>query len=107
MVYGKGKVFETRNPDESTLDANGYVGVDPIYQNAANAVDKPLEGEDVPDEEVEEKVEEPKGDETPTEKVEEKVETTTPPPADVKTEEKPASKSTTKSTAAKSGDAQL
>jgi len=35
-------VFETVNPDETTLDKDGFVGVDPIYQNFANSTDKPL-----------------------------------------------------------------
>jgi hypothetical protein len=29
------------NPDESPLNANGFVGVDPIYQNFASITDAP------------------------------------------------------------------
>lgn len=52
--------IETVNPDESPLDANGYVGVDPSYQNAANATDTPSgEAENVEVEDEDEKVEDP------------------------------------------------
>lgn len=36
------ELYTTVNPDESPLDADGFIGVDPIYQNAANKVDVPL-----------------------------------------------------------------
>lgn len=42
MVYGKGKVFEVKQPDDTTLNRDGYVGTDPIYQNHANETDAPL-----------------------------------------------------------------
>lgn len=40
-------VKDAKGPDEVFNDeATGYIGVDPIYQNAANATDKPIvEGE--------------------------------------------------------------
>lgn len=34
------------NPDQGSLDKDGYVGVDPIYQNYANDTDKPEEFSD-------------------------------------------------------------
>lgn len=46
MASQPAELFQTVNPEESSLDADGFVGVDPIYQNAANDVDKPLKGSD-------------------------------------------------------------
>lgn len=54
-------VVKTVQPDETTLNKDGFVGVDPIYQNFANDVDEPLEGDD-DDDEPAAKAEAPKDD---------------------------------------------
>ena len=40
------RVYDSVNPEDSPTNAEGYVGVDPVYQNHANETDAPLEGED-------------------------------------------------------------
>lgn len=63
------KLIETIDPSDSPLDANGFIGVSPEYQNFANATDKPLsEGDDekVDDEKVDDKKAETKTAETKT-----------------------------------------
>ena len=43
---------ETVGPDKTTLNANGFVGVSPEYQNFTNDTDEPLgEGDDYTEEE--------------------------------------------------------
>lgn len=64
MSENAGEFFQSVNPDESSLNANGFVGVDPIYQNFANKTDAPLEDGDEPAEEAE-PVEEAKETEAP------------------------------------------
>ena len=34
--------IKTVNPEDGALDKNGFVGVDPVYQNFANKTDAPL-----------------------------------------------------------------
>lgn len=59
------KLIETNDPVDSPLDANGFIGVSPEYQNFANATDKPLgEGDDEGDDEV--KAEDNKADDKKT-----------------------------------------
>lgn len=41
MAYGQPALFNLKNPSEGELDNDGYVGVDPIYQNAANHTERP------------------------------------------------------------------
>lgn len=44
----------SQNPVDSTLNADGFVGVDPVYQNFANDTDEPLAAEEGPDKLAEE-----------------------------------------------------
>lgn len=41
-------VYETVNPEDGPLDRDGFIGVDPIYQNFANETDSPVPGESAP-----------------------------------------------------------
>lgn len=38
--------------DVSPLDRGGFVGVDPVYQNAANEIDRPMQAKDGPEAEL-------------------------------------------------------
>lgn len=51
FVLGK-----TVGPNESLVSEDGFVGVDPIYQNAANETDEPLAAEDGVEKVIEDRV---------------------------------------------------
>ena len=45
MVFGKGRSFDAKSPEKSSVNKGEFIGVDPIYQNYANSTDKPLKAD--------------------------------------------------------------
>lgn len=47
---------ETVGPSESLVSEDGFIGVDPVYQNAANDTDMPLSSEEGPEKNLEDRL---------------------------------------------------